>query len=387
MKRFFTFLLGCFVGIGGGVYWLWNNPQQLNFIVSNNLAIPKLPIIQEQRHAIAKDLAEHIAVNGTDFINAAIETEKGNSHDFDLMVYELGQQLNESVEKSLKLSPEAKQEMDRLLSENYPEIAAEVRKEYLQKIDPLNSSAYSNVTSTTYATRAEILADVLNSTICSFSTFIFIPLNLNFSIATTVAASYFFQSPCEVLLSGVTGYIGQQIYQSGLIKDLEETMTQLKLHKSTALAELATSQLEMQIISTHTVTRSIGNNRWKWQGAKLTISYDVAVKYGCDLTSDFEITRDDKERVIIILLPEPKLLNITLEPTLTDADDSGILDIDSGEFRLLFEKAQADAIQLAEKKGVKQNAQKSAETLLTYIFTPFTTNSQYPYTLKFKDYN
>lgn len=386
MGRFFIFFLGCITGLGGGLCWLWNHSQPLQSVQLSGAMI-KLPVKQEQRQAVAEELNSHLAVNGVRFINAAIEVEKGRSTDFDLMVYDLGQQLNESVEKSLKLSPEAKTEMDRLLAANYPEIAAEARKEYLQKIPGLTSSAYSTITSTAFTTRAEVLAGALNSTICSFSTLIFIPLNLNFSIATNVAASYFFQSPCEVLLSGVTGYIGQQIYQSGLIRDLEETQTHLKLIKNTALAELATSQLEMQITSTHVVTRSIANNRLKWQGAKLTIKYDAAIKYGCDLTSDFEIARDDKERVISILLPEAKLLNVTLEPSLTDASDSGIPDLDSDDFRLLFVKAQTDAIQLAEKKGVKQNAQKEAETILSYIFAPFTTNSRWPYQLKFVNHN
>ena len=276
--------------------------------------------------------------------------------------------------------------MDVLLAENYPEIAATARKEYLDKISELAVPAANSITSTSYATRADILASVLNSTACSFSTLVFIPLNLHFSLPTNIAASYFFQSPCEVLLSGVMGFAGEQIYRSGLIKDLDITQAQLKLVKNSALAELATSEMDMQVSVAHIINRSIGNKTWtitEWQGAKLSIRYDAAIKYGVDLTDGFDITRDDRQRIITVLLPEPKLLNIVLEPIITDYDDGGIPDLASSDFQLLFEKARSRTVELAEKQGIKLNAQKDAQSVLSYVFTPFTTNGHFPYQIKF----
>ena len=115
MKKFLFFLLGVIAGLGAGGYLTLSNLEYFSSLDFQQL-VSRVPLFSYQREELAKQLGQNLSINGGDFIDAAIQVEKGNSENFDLVLFELGKELNESIEQTLELSPEAKAEMEVLLT-------------------------------------------------------------------------------------------------------------------------------------------------------------------------------------------------------------------------------------------------------------------------------
>jgi hypothetical protein len=341
---------------------------------------------QQVSQQMASDIKSNLHFNSNAFLIAAMKVEKGDQKAFDNQMYELGQSLNQSIDRSLHLSPAAKKEMDSLLKANYPDIAASARQDYLAKVQTLKTPDVNQFSSTSYSTRAEILASTINSTTCSFANLIFIPLNLHFSLSTNIATSYFMQSPCEFILAGIMEPIGQQLYKTGIVKDLELTQTKLSIEKAGMLTELATSQIDVKVNGAKIITRSIDIGKYnltKYEAASLKISYEVTVKYGYDLSKQFKIERDDEHRTITVFLPQSHLVDIKLDPVITEANSGMFAEINNSHYRLIYEHAQDEAIKLAERQGIKEQAKKAMETVVSSVFLPFTANARLPYKINF----
>lgn len=327
--------------------------------------------------------------NGEKYLDAAIQIENGQDQLLDSLVYDLGNQINDQVEQSLSLSAEAKEQTGLLLKEHYPEIADNIRAEYLRQIKELPKQQVNNVVSSSHTTRAEVLAAAINSQICGFASLIFIPMGISLGLGTNIAASHMMYDPCQNLLLGVSNKIGEQIYKAAIARDIEVTESQLKLHKESTLAEFSVASVELSVIEKFSLPREIKVKQWKlakWEAASLQIEYNASLKYGYDLTT-FDIVRDEPSKRIIVKLPEPQLLNLNLEPLLTNIDDSGMPDLGDSHFKSLYEQAKANAIREAEKRGIKQKAKENAQKLFAVIFQPFTQNSHHPYSLSFEFIN
>ncbi|WP_316762365.1 DUF4230 domain-containing protein [Pedobacter aquatilis] len=376
MKK--SFLLLAFVFINGipGIPLI----KKTNHLPANTSS----NVVAAQRKQIASLISENLKIDEKKLLDAAEQLERGNVAGFDKEIYEVGIALNRSIEKTLQLSPSAKIEMDSLLAENYPEIAKEVREKYLKNILVLKDKPKYQYTKTDHSTRAEVISAAFNSTLCSFSNLILLPLNP--SLTVNIAAGYFFYDPCESLLSGVSDVIGEGVFRMGLMKDINETQVYLKAEKYSEIADLTTAKMEFKVSSIQRIKRSIGHGRLNlgsWDAGSLTIKYLAEVNYGFDLSKGFKITLLAQTRELLIELSAPKLIALNLEPLSTDLNDDGISDIGTAEFRDNYLNAQNQALTFSKKNNIEAKAKVSAEKILTELYSPLIANKKYAYKLKF----
>ncbi len=336
---------------------------------------PEQKTPKKVQHRVAALSGEELnAISGTQLLEAAYRVEQGDEAAFDAAVYDIGNQLSEAVAASVAMSAEEKATMDEYLKAHYKDISAEARKNYLDNVATLPKQTVTQVTSTQHSTRAELLAAALNSTSCSFASFVFIPLGIQLSIPSIIGASYAMQGPCEGLLQGPMLRLGQRIEKAGMVRDIEETSSRLNVLREGLLAELTTAEMLIKVNETETIKRQVKMGSWKvgsWQAAQLDVQYAVLLKYGVDLTQGLKIRHNDKERTITVSMTSARLLTAHLEPEFTNANDGGVPDLDNSHFRHVYEKAQAHAIAQAEKRGIQARAQQQAEQVMALIFQPF----------------
>ncbi len=370
----FILVMGVLACVAGIWYYFKQNP---NVRISETKSQVSSP---QKTQELANAISSNVVVNGDQLIEAGKQAELGKNSAFASAIYNLYERLSSSIANSLSLSADEKLEMNQLLKERYPEISDEVRTAYLTGIKNLNSQPITTVTSSAYTTRAQVLSDAINSTICSFSNLLLDVFRLNPTLTTNVLACYLFQDPCEVMMAGITDKIGQKIYEAGVIHDLKVTTSTLMIQKEAALSEIATATTDIKVNMSDTIYRSLGD--WfTWNAASLQIYYNVSLRYGFDLSTAFVVEINDEQRQIIVHLPQPKLLSASLDPLFTDAEDGGVSDLRSSDFRHLFDLAENNAIHQAEKNRIKERANLEMKTILTYIYEPFL-NNNYPYRLQ-----
>lgn len=350
---------------------------------------PRSTIVDERasmRNDLSKQIAENAEFDSDALLTAAIAIESGDTLAFAGRIYDIGAALNESVANTLQLSADAKKTLYHQLQMAYPDIAAEAMETYLAEIENLPNDHKAHTITYTHATRAEILSSVINSTACSFATLIFIPLGVNVSLTSNIAAGIFLQDPCEILLQYPIAKLGDQLKSSAIVKDVEATCTNIQTLQKSFLTDVSTAKMLFRTTSEYNVSRSIGFKKWskRWESGKLRIEYIVSVAYGYDLSDSFRIEHDEVKQTIIVLLPRPSLISISLEPINTMLEDDGVPDVPNEKFTELYENARISAIQSAEKHGIQHMARRQMELVLANLFSPFTTTGKTNYTLRFK---
>jgi hypothetical protein len=322
---------------------------------------------------------------GTRFLDAAAKAES-NPRAFDATVLAFGLSLNESIGTSLQLSPAVKAELDSSLRQNCPALSSELRRQYLASIPELaDSTRFSS--STSNSLHAELLADAMGQMMCSYSTLVFGPLRMAPSLPTVVAASSILQAPCERLMRAPLLAMTGHLERSGLIRDINTTTAMLKADQISGAAELGTARLSFQVKAQHTVRRSVGyqSHQWEWEAGSLVQTYFAHVVWGYDFAADssFQISIDDAHRQIVIHLPAASCLSVSLEPSGSVINDSGLQDISMDDLQAGFENARHSAVELARAKGAEGLATEHAVNFLETIYAPLTTIRHGTYTLRF----
>ncbi len=319
---------------------------------------------------------------GNQMFEAFIALEQGgNNQALDDATLYIGNEMIRLVDQQHPLDKSKKREALKLLQVSYHDISLKIRNDYLSSPRLILNPTKTFTRSNEFSMRADLIARVIASNICSFSTKIFTPLNIALDFPVNLIAGKIMQSPCEALLNSMANVIAEEVSRTGLIKDIVNTSTFITTTGRQDIAELSTASIEFSI------QKNIQHQRSFlfaiWTSATVKSEYKVTVKAGFNFAHSFVVKRDDINRRIYIHLPSAEITNVILEPTIFLIDDGGIQDVDANISKMVYDSVKQQAINHAMSHHLFDRTNENAKKVLLAFYRPIAENPFCPYKIEF----
>lgn len=178
---------------------------------------------------------------------------------------------------------------------------------------------------------------------------------------------------CGLLAYDLLMPLTTELRERALVVDLESSRLLLKEHLRSAIAELAVAEDRLGSTYSRTFNRTMFEDTWFEFDSTATLKIDAngVIKAGFDLREYFDLTMDHSSKLLIVTLPEPRVLSRDIDLRVLEDEDGFFIGITPEKRTQALAAIRNELEQRAVQDGLLEDAKSKAERLVQIIYSPF----------------
>ncbi len=286
--------------------------------------------------------------------------------DFNNMVYRLNMDLLNHVSKRMDLPDSLMVKVEREYRKHHNYLKDLYYHDVMQLRDP-GASQYEKW----YESDASNAVDVLNEVASKYTCFL-----VNHVITTLVknnkgtlyVKGKKVYSPCSVAMEEGLKPMIKRLEQSAIIQDFKNSENILEERMERVIAELATVEVrDKKGLSKEVATKVWG---YKVSTTDIEITAISIMKVGFKLDEYFDLKTNNKNKTVVVTLPEPKILTHEVYPKVDKLDVGWLREVSNEDFNNNFNILRREFRKDAMESNVFARSKKEAEKLMETILLP-----------------
>jgi hypothetical protein len=262
-------------------------------------------------------------------------------------------------------------EKKKVLSE-YSNISNELVQEHFNKLQSLSKKRESFPSSNLVRLERHAVANdfntLLTDNICSASSLILTYATLDREFKILLNKS------CGFLLQGIVNPWAEEMKARGLVIDITKSKHEIEKHTRQVIAELATSEDQINKTLTNEYKRTLLKGWWiEYDSvASLKIEAKSIVKAGFKLDKKSAIRIVPSTQTIHVTLPKAIILSNSVEYKILDDKNDFFNHISTERRNSALDELRRSSEQSAIQNGILNKAEINAENIIRYFYSPIT---------------
>jgi len=299
--------------------------------------------------------------------------------DFDQLIYNFNLSLLRHVASRMNLSNEIKANLEPEYQKHHPYYRDLYYNDFValkDTTDNMNQLWYQN----DGASAVEVLNEVASKYTCSIVNMVIMNLlegNYN-AIGNKV------DTPCGIAMQEGLAPMIKRLEERAAIDDFAKAKGLLEEKVEMAISELAT----MEIKDRKGLSKSLKTKVWGMDvsSTDIEVSAMSILKVGFKLDNFFDISLNDKTKIVTVTLPEPQILSHEVYPKVDKLDVGWMRELQDDDFNRNFNLLRQEFRRDALDSDVMDKAKQEAANLMDLMFSPVVNsfNKKYKLQVRFK---
>ncbi len=286
--------------------------------------------------------------------------------DFNRMVKTVNLDLLKHVAKRMNLPDSLSRQIEKEYQRHHNYLKDLYYHDVMQLKDP-GASDYEKWYESDASNSVDVLEEVASKYTCFLVNHVITSLVKN-NKGTLYVKGQKVYSPCSVAMEEGLKPMVKRLEQSALIQDFKNSEGILQERMERVIAELATVEVrDKKGLSKEVATKVWG---YKVSSTDIEITAISIMKVGFKIDEFFNVKTDNKNKIVRVTLPEPKILSHEVYPKVDKLDVGWMRELSNEDFNNNFNILRREFRKDAMESNVFNRSKKEAEELMETILLP-----------------